>query len=163
MRFNVDKCKVMVLNAPTKELTFMLSGKNLEIVKKMKYLGIILASSRLTSLYGKHIAIVVERAETKANLIKHMGFHKDGLRSETAIRMYKTLVRPILEYGAQVLSYKKYYFTERKPEKLEETSDYVKKLEKFQTKIIKKLIPCPKNTPPEILRLLTGVMPIQGG
>ena len=91
-----------------------------------------------------------------------MGFHKDGLRLETSIRMYKTLVRPILEYAAQVISYRQYYFTERNCKKIEESSEFIEKLEKFQNKVLKKLIPCPKNTPPEILRILTGTMPISG-
>ena len=72
------------------------------------------------------------------------------------------MVRPILEYGAQVISYKQYYFTDRKPVKIEDPSEYIRKLEKFQNKVMKKLIPCPKNTPPEILRLLLGIMPISG-
>ena len=92
-----------------------------------------------------------------------MGFHKDGLRPETAVRMYKILVRPILEYGAKVLSYKHYYFTDRNVQKIEESTDMNKKIEKFQNRVLKKLIPCPKNTPPELLRLITGTMPIAGG
>ena len=145
-----------------KGLEFKLSGKSIEIVKKIKYLGITLATSRLTTLYGKHFEKVVEKAEARLNLIRHMGFQKDGLRPETSIRMYKTLVRPILEYAAQVLSYRQYYFTERKCKKIEESSEFIEKLEKFQNKVLKKLIPCPKNTPPEILRILTGTMPISG-
>ena len=93
MRFNRDKCKVMALNAPQKSLKFKLSGESIEIVSKTKYLGIIFSRSRQTSLYGKHIAEILERAEVRVNLIRHMGFHKDGLRPETAIRMYKTMVR----------------------------------------------------------------------
>ena len=91
-----------------------------------------------------------------------MGFEKDGLRPETSIRMYKTIVRPILEYGAQVLSYKHYYFTERQLKKIEEPTEMIRKLESFQNRVLKKLIPCPKNTPPELLRLLTGTMPVEG-
>ena len=160
MRFSRDKCKVMALNARQKGLAFNLNGESIEIVSKIRYLGILFSRSRQTSLYGKHINEILERAETRVNIIRHMGFQRDGLRPETAIRMYKIMVRPILEYGAQVLSYKHYFFVDRKAEKIEEATDIIRKLEKFQNKVLKKLIPCPKNTPPEILRLLTGTMPI---
>ena len=119
----------------------------------MKYLGIIFSRSRQTSLYGKHSTRVIERAETTVNLIRHMGFQKDGLRPETSVRMYKAMVRPILEYGAQVLSYKHHYFVDREIEKLEAPTEIIMKLEKFQNKVLKKLIPCQKNTPPEVIRL----------
>ena len=38
----------------------------------------------------------------------------------------------------------------------------IKMLEKFQNKVLKKLVPCPKNTPPALVRLLTGTMPMAG-
>ena len=38
----------------------------------------------------------------------------------------------------------------------------IKRLEKFQNTVLKKLVPCPKNTPPSIVRLLTGTMPMAG-
>ena len=162
MRFNTEKCKVMALNVRQKGLAFHISGETIEVVQKKKYLGIIFSRSRQTTLYGKHITKVLERAEARVNLIRHTGFLKDGLRPEISIRMYKTMVRPILEYGAQVLSYKHYYFVDRKIDKIEEPSEIIRKLEKFQNKVLKKLIPCPKNTPPEVIRLLTGTMPIEG-
>ena len=160
MPYNISKCKVLVLNTRMKGLSFHLQGKKLEIVTKTRYLGVTLSRSRLTSLYGRHIANVLERAEARANALRHAGFQKDGLRPETSTRMYKALVRPILEYAAGALSYKHYYYTERKSVDVEEPPVMVKRLEKLQNKVLKKLIPCPKNTPPAILRLITGTMPI---
>ena len=61
-----------------------------------------------------------------------------------------------------MLSYKYYYFTERKCAKIEEPTELIKKLESFQNKALKKIITCPKNTSPAVLRLLTGIMPISG-
>ena len=76
--------------------------------------------------------------------------------------MYKTLVRPILEYAAQILSYQHYYYQSGKKGKAEKkaTDDQTVKLEAFQNKVLKKLVPCPKSTPPAILRILTGTMSI---
>ena len=54
----------------------------------------------MTSLYGKHIRELLEKAEERVNAIRHKGFKSDGLRPETTVRMYKTLVRPIIEYAS---------------------------------------------------------------
>ena len=160
MRFNIDKCKVLPLNVGLKNLAFRLFGKPLKIVKRARYLGIILSRRRLTTLYGDHIKKVLEKAEARVNAIRHQGYHSDGLRPQTSIAMYKTLVRPTLEYAAQALSYKHYYFTERKCVNVDEAPDMIKKLESFQNRTLKKLVSCPKNTPPAIVRVLTGTMPI---
>ena len=116
---------------------------------------------RQTSLYSKHISQIIAKAETRVNATRHMGFHSDGLRPETSIKMYKVIVRPILEYAAQVLSYKHYYFKERECTVIEKPSSVTKRLEKFQNKVLKQLIPCPKTTPPALLRFLTGTMPME--
>ena len=162
MSFNISKCKAIVLNKSKKGLSFSLSDTEIEIVEKIKYLGVIWSRSRQTSLYSRHISKMLEKAETRINAIRHMGFHSDGLRPETSVRMYKILVRPILEYAAQVLSYSHYYMKERKAKNIEEPTSIVRRLEKFQNRVLKKLISCPKMTPPAVLRLLTGIMPISG-
>ena len=74
--------------------------------------------------------------------------------------MYKRLVRPTLEYAAQLLSYKHYYFMDKRCVSLEETPDMIKRLEKFQNRTLKKLVSNPKNTPLEVVRILTGTVAI---
>ena len=74
--------------------------------------------------------------------------------------MYKALVRPILEYAAEVISYKHYYFTERKSTAVEEPPEMIKRIENLQNRIPKKLLCCPKNTHPAVVRIPTGVMPM---
>ena len=152
MSFNIDKCKVLVLNAGLKGLTFNLFGQSMELVTETKYLGVLLTRSRQTSLYGKHISQILEKAEARVNAIRHMGFRSDGLRPETSVKMYKILVRPMLEYADQVLSYKNYYFTKRKSGRVEEATNFIKKLENFQNKVLKKLVPCPRSTPPAFIK-----------
>ena len=93
MKFNVDKCKVLALNVGQKGLSFEINGESIKLVSKTKYLGVLLSRSRLTSLYGKHIAKVIDKAETRANIIRHIkGFHSDGVRPETTVRKYKILL-----------------------------------------------------------------------
>ena len=155
MMFSTEKCKVLALNVGTKGLAIKLSGTNMEAVSQLKYLDIIISSSRLTTLYGKHIEKILEKAETRMNVIRHMGYQRDGLRPEASIIMYKILVRPILEYAAQVLSYQNYYFTERECVKIHEPAEFIRKLERLQNKALKKIISCPKNTSPAVIRIVT--------
>ena len=76
--------------------------------------------------------------------------------------MYKSLVRPIIDCEAHVISCKHYYFNKRKCARLEEHTAMIKKLESLQNKIPKILIRCPKSTPTAVVRLITGTMPIAG-
>ena len=151
-----------MLNASKKDLSFTLLGEEVEICKTIRYLGVMLSRCRQTSLYNTHISQMIAKAETRVNATRHMGFHSDGFRPETSTKMYIVIVKPIVKYAAQVLSYKHYYFKERECTEIEKPSSITKRLEKFQNKVLKKIIPCPKTTSPALLRLLTGTMPIEG-
>ena len=163
MEFNVSKCKAMVFNRPISTISsrFRLRGQTIKAVQEYKYLGVLLSTKRLTNLFSKHFAKSIEKAERRLQCIRHLGYHKDGLRIETAIRMYKTLVRPILEYCAQVLTYRNYYSVPAKEvQNLLKPIDHARKLEHFQTQALKKLLNCPKHVPPSLVRLFTGVEPL---
>ena len=78
------------------------------------------------------------------------------------------MVRPILEYGAQVLTYQKYFLKTSidipsidRPEKLNKLTVFEEKLEHLQTQALKMLIGCPKSTSPIIVRLFSGVEPLK--
>ena len=47
-----------------------------------------------------------------------------------------------------------------KPLPNESVCDLLTKLEKFQNRVLKALINCPKSTPPALLRILTGTVPV---
>ena len=150
MAFNMSKCKAMVFNRPPRTIfgLFKMRNQHIKVVKEFKYLGITLSTKRLTNLYTRHFAIVMEKAKRRLQCIRHLGFHADGLRIETAIRMYKLLVRPLLEYGAQVLIYRNYYLpsADGHTDSQFSTTDYTHKLEHFQTQALKRLLKCPKHT-----------------
>ena len=78
MRFNIEKCKVLALKVGMRGLAIKLNGKIMEIVTQVKYLGITLSRTRLTTLYGKHMEQILEKAEVRVNAIRHMGFIKMG-------------------------------------------------------------------------------------
>ena len=161
MAFNKDKCKILTLNTKGKDMIFSLSSNILDKVETFKYLGVVFSNVRLTSLYTRHFKRVLEKAEKRINCIRHFGLDSDGLRPITCLRMYKILVRPILEYAAQTLSYRHYCFTKKVGAKsLDGPTDFLLRLEQFQNRALKLLIPCPKSTPPCVLRLFTGTIPL---
>ena len=159
MDFKLSKCKVMVFNRSPRTIHrfFKLGNQYIEVVRVYKYLGITISTKRLTNLYSKHIDKVMEKAKRRLQCIVHMGFHADGLRIETSIRMYKLLVRPILEYCAQVLIYRNYYLTSAKKSNTTRVRDYTHKLEHFQTQALRRLLNCPKYIPASLVRLFVGV------
>ena len=66
------------------------------------------------------------------------------------------MIRPLLEYCAQTLSYGRY----SQPSLLPEADGFAKELEHLQTQILKTLINCPHSTSPAIVRLFCGVEPL---
>ena len=74
-----------------------------------------------------------------------------------------SMVRPILEYGSQVLSYQNHYLKSlsRPPKDLSCLTIFEEKLEQFQTKALKTLIGSPKSASPAIVRLFSGVEPLK--
>ena len=149
MRFKINKRKVMTLNLQKTTESFYLFGEEIKFVSEYKYLGVTFSNKRETSLITHHISKILEKADRRINCIRHFGFQSDGLRPVTSVMMYKTLVRPILEYAAQTLRYQHYYYQSGKKDKAEKkaTDDQTVKLEAFQNKVLKKLVPCPKSTP----------------
>ena len=153
MSFNTSKCKVMVLNGPSTDTSLKLFNDNLEIVYSYKYLGVTLTAKRITNFFKTHFSLMLEKARIRVATIRRYGFHKDGLRLASAVRLYKLLIRPILGYCAQTLTYTR-YCQQASPEV---STGFAKKLEQFQTRTLKTLINCQRNTPPAVVRLFCGV------
>ena len=156
MSFKTSKCKVMVFNGPSNGLIFTLNKVKLKIVDTYKYLGIVLSSKYITNLFRHHYDKITEKSRIKSAILKRHGFHEDGLRLNTAIRLYKLVIRPVLEYCGQTLSYGRY----RQRALGAEPNSFVRKLEHVQTQILKNLINCPRSTSPAIVRLFCGVEPL---
>ena len=108
MAFNTTKCKVMILNGSPSHDRFTLDRTPLDVVQTYKYLGVTLGSRYVTNLYKDHFQSILERARNRAAAIRSLGFSKNGFRIKTSVRLYKLLVRPILEFCAQSLSYARY-------------------------------------------------------
>ena len=163
MEFNISKCKIMIFNRPALDLKFSIYNKELSVVNRYKYLGIEISNKNQTNLYIEHFKKTMEKAKQRLHCISHYGFHRDGLKPETAMKLYKLMVRPILEYGAQVLTYQKYFLKSSVdiPKCLNKLTVFEEKLEHLQTQALKTLIGCPKSTSPAIVRLFSGVEPLK--
>ena len=156
MTFNTSKCKILILNGNPKDVRFTLDNVELEIVSKYKYLGVVITSNYVTNLFKDHFDYIIEKARVRAAAIRGLGFSKNGFKVKSSVMLYKLLVRPILEFCAQSLTYALY----SQPFRTDEKSYYARKLEHFQTQTLKTLINCPRSTSPAITRLFCGTEPL---
>ena len=156
MTFNTSKCKVLILNGSPKNIKLTLDNEVLEIVSNYRYLGVILCSKYVTNLFKVHFRSILDRAKFRAAAIRRLGFSKNGFRIKSSVKLYKLLVRPILEFCAQSLTYAAY----SEPFSQLKWGRYAEKLEHLQTQLLKTLINCPRATNPSIVRLFCGTEPL---
>jgi hypothetical protein len=122
MLFNIDKCAVMHMGRKNKGFHYQLGNKELRSTEEEKDLGVIIHKSTKTS---RQCTV----AATKANQI--LGFIRRTVVSREKsiiLNLYKTLVRPHLEFCAQVWS----------PD-LQKDKDILEKVQRRATKMIKGL------------------------
>ena len=98
MIFNVEKCKVMHMGYNNEHAEYVMNNVKLECVTDEKDLGVIV-SDDLKS--GKQCSEVVKKANRILGMIKQNFTDRS---KETIISLYKTLVRPHLEYCSQIWS-----------------------------------------------------------
>ena len=92
MAFNVDKCHMLHMGAKNKKFKYQLGGRDLEPVEHEKDVGVIVSSDLRPSLQ-------CARAASKANQV--LGQISRGISyrdKNTFLKLYKTYVRPHLEY-----------------------------------------------------------------
>ena len=77
----------------------------------------------------------------RVGVVSLLGLHLDGLNPVTAIRLYKSLIRPILEFGAQIVPYSK---------------KQIEELEIVQNHALRRLLGLHHNVKPAIVRLLVA-------
>ena len=98
MLFNVDKCKVMHIGKGNPRFEYEMSDNNgnIKVLKSVdceKDLGVYLQDNLK---FDKHISLTVNRANRLIGVIKRAFSY---LEEETLLVLYKTLIRPILDYG----------------------------------------------------------------
>jgi len=98
LEFNTNKCKVVHFGRKRMNYDFMINGITLEYVSEYKDLGI-LVDQKLK--FRNHIGKITARAQRSLGLIKSTFASR---RKEVLLPLYKTLIRPVLDYGAQLWS-----------------------------------------------------------
>jgi hypothetical protein len=74
----------------------------LEVVNEYTYLGLVMTKGRRWKKYKEK---VIRKAKACVAMSWGMGIQVGGLSTLAAVNVWKTLVRPVLEYGAEVLDY----------------------------------------------------------
>lgn len=101
LRFSVKKCKVLVITRKPRPKwpTVLFGGQVLEVLKKHKYLGVVIDEG-LT--WKDHIKYIREKATTRLRLVLRLSGRKSGVRQELLVQLYCSLIRPLLEYASEV-------------------------------------------------------------
>ena len=85
------------------------------------------------------------RRTTYNIMVSGLHGHK-GLDPETSLQLFKTYVLPILLYGKEILL---------------PTKKHTAKMDLFQKRILKKILPLPTNTPDCAVYILTGIWSVE--
>ena len=119
LKFNEDKCKVMHIGPHNPDLIYTMNNANLKACKFEKDLGVIIDEDLK---FHNHVSEAVKKANKILGLIKHTF---KCLDIDTVPTLYKSLVRPYLEYG-NVIWYPRY----------KSDAIAIEKIQKRATKII---------------------------
>ena len=100
MKFNPTKCEVMRIshNKDKRSTWYNILGNELRNVSNYKDLGVIMASDLK---WSKHVEQIVHKANRVLGLLRRT---VGGKNKDIFSNLYKTLVRPILEYACPVWS-----------------------------------------------------------
>ena len=98
MEFNKKKCKVIHFGQKNHHFQYHIDGYSLTPTEEEKDLGVIISSDLK---WNKQVVASAKKANKMIGLIKHTFTHMD---KDMFLVLYKTLVRPLLEYCPQVWS-----------------------------------------------------------
>jgi hypothetical protein len=98
MLFNVEKCSVMHMGKRNSEFSYEMGGMVLKVSEEERDLGVIMHKSAKPS---RQCAEASKKANSTLGMIRRTIVTRD---KDTILRLYKSLVRPQLEYCIQVWS-----------------------------------------------------------
>ena len=96
MLFNVDKCKVLHIGRSNPSSSYSMGGKLLQAIDDEKDLGVTIHKSLKPS---KHVSEIVKKANKTLGILSRTLIFKER---EILLPLYKSLVRPVLEYCSPV-------------------------------------------------------------
>ena len=106
--YNGKKSGVMVFNAtPTirdivKNTRWELSGKVVKVVNEYTYLGTTTTSN--VEDWRPHVQSVIAEAKRRSGELLYLCRFDRGMRPRTAVTLWQSLVRPVLEYASEIWS-----------------------------------------------------------
>ena len=92
LKFNIEKCKVMHYGKSNVNTSYQMFNTNLEAVSNEKDLGVTFDDELK---FSSHIRGIINKANSRLGIIKR---NFSELTKEVFLPLYKSLVRPILEY-----------------------------------------------------------------
>lgn len=98
MEFNLDKCVCMHMGSKNINFQYNIGGTSLKTVDKEKDLGVLIDKN---FKFTEHCALAVKKANQMLGIIKRKIQHKS---KDVIVKLYKTLIRPHLEYCVQLWS-----------------------------------------------------------
>ena len=98
MPFNVAKCKVLHFGKNNPEYSYSMNNSLIKQDVGEKDLGVSFCSD---STFNTHISQIIAKANSRVGIIKRTF---TSLKKQNFMILYKSLVRPILEYCSQIWS-----------------------------------------------------------
>ncbi|XP_035682747.1 uncharacterized protein LOC118420146 [Branchiostoma floridae] len=100
MAANVKKTKDMVVSCRKEAVNpppLTLNGENVERVRRFKLLGVIVSDDLS---WGPHIEYMLSKVSPRIHYLRLS--KRAGLPADVLLQIYKTFIRPVLEYGSPV-------------------------------------------------------------
>lgn len=101
LSLSIKKCKYMI-SSKIKNLSFPnihIDTAPLERVTKILYLGVLF---EVNNSFKSHINLIANRAKKRIGYFKYLTNKITGCKTDTLINIYKSYIRPKLEYGVTV-------------------------------------------------------------
>jgi hypothetical protein len=137
-RFAPLKC--VILASTTEEPLVTLHNIPIPILSEFKFLGYWFKATGFNS--ATHVPKMMEAATTAANVLQGVGVNGRTYSANSIVKMYKTFVRPILEWGSNLHKHH---------------SKIIQQLDRRQTFLLKKLLSVGIRTSTAAVLMLSGL------
>ena len=105
---NTTKTKVMIFGPKScmQNVVFKFNEGSVDIVKEYKYLGVVISSVQKLNgnIFKNHFIYISEKASKAMYTIVHSTNELGKLPIRTGIKLFDTVVKPIIEYGSELWS-----------------------------------------------------------
>jgi hypothetical protein len=138
IRFNPRKCEVFGCD------TLRLYGEILPVATNFKYLGVWFKPEGIH--WVTHVAKMIEKAENTSQFFGHLGYNGTGFKERTKLTIFKTFLRPIMEYAIPIMP-------------VEGNKGLLKKLDSAQHRMLCRMFGVHWTTSKANIRALTAILP----